>query len=796
MARRKPQTYWKEMIVNVIQRMICMTLLLAGGVTVWAVPTMEVGEYAQEISVTTTDRAVHDLVMDGNGVVWGATENGVLSFENGAWTPAKGLPHAAVACLGHADGALVSVMADGAVFALEYGSFTEQSVSAPENMTAMAATMQGVFGVANGKVYSADLGGSTAQAVDGLNALIGDGVAVDVAANPQGDVAVAATTGLFLSRSGGEWQALYPANDSYSWAPRDVRAVAFDLEGGLWFAASNGVGCLKDGDWSLYTGAEGLPYNDFTTIAVGEDGSMWFGTTLGAIRFDGQAWSYRQGRRWVIDDKISSIVVDEDGHALLATAKGVSRIERKAMTLAEKAAFFESEIDQYHRRTEHGFVLDVGVSEPGEKKGVKKHDSDNDGLWTSMYGAGECFAYAATGDPKARERAKAAFDAMKFLNDVTQGGEAPAPVGFVARTVLPTSGPNPNDRDNPLHDMKNQLGDRKWKVVRPRWPRSEDGKWFWKSDTSSDELDGHYFLYALYYDLVADTMEEKARVRDHVRALTDHLVINDFCLVDHDGQPTRWGVFSPEALNHDSAWWADRGINSLTMLTFLSVAEHVTGDTKYRALKKRLIDEESYAQNLQFAKWHRGPGTGNQSDDEMAFMNFYHLIKYEKDQDLKEFFTYSFYRYWRNERPECSPLFNFLFNAISEGVEYTDIWGTTKVYPQDSEWLVDSVDYLKGYAWDRFSWRHQNSHRLDVTHLPKFVYGYDEDEAVAKGHRKRGYSTTTGKVLPIAERYTGHWNHNPWTLDGGGNGTGLTDGAAYLLPYYMGLHHGFIQEAK
>ncbi|MCJ7638688.1 MAG: hypothetical protein MUO70_02185, partial [Euryarchaeota archaeon] len=32
-------------------------------------------------------------------------------------------------------------------------------------------------------------------------------------------------------------------------------------------------------------------------------------------------------------------------------------------------------------------------------------DSDNDGLWTSMYGAGECFAYAATKDPKAKERA-------------------------------------------------------------------------------------------------------------------------------------------------------------------------------------------------------------------------------------------------------------------------------------------------------------------------------------------------------------------------------------------------------
>ena len=61
------------------------------------------------------------------------------------------------------------------------------------------------------------------------------------------------------------------------------------------------------------------------------------------------------------------------------------------------------------------------------------------------YGAGECFAYAATGDPSARGRAKKAFEALKFLGDVTQGGSHPAPPGFVAPTILPTQGRNPTD---------------------------------------------------------------------------------------------------------------------------------------------------------------------------------------------------------------------------------------------------------------------------------------------------------------------------------------------------------------
>ena len=62
------------------------------------------------------------------------------------------------------------------------------------------------------------------------------------------------------------------------------------------------------------------------------------------------------------------------------------------------------------------------MEKPGVKKNWKQYDSDNDGLWTSMYGAGECFAYAATGNIQSKVRAKKAFDAMVFLGDVTQDG--------------------------------------------------------------------------------------------------------------------------------------------------------------------------------------------------------------------------------------------------------------------------------------------------------------------------------------------------------------------------------------
>jgi hypothetical protein len=48
--------------------------------------------------------------------------------------------------------------------------------------------------------------------------------------------------------------------------------------------------------------------------------------------------------------------------------------------------------------------------------------------------------------------------------------------------------------------------------------------------------------------------------------------------------------------------------------------------------------------------------------------------------------------------------------------------------------------------------------------------------------------------VPIDERFVEHWNHDPWRLDQPGNGQSLADGASFLLPYYMGLYHGFIVE--
>jgi hypothetical protein len=595
-----------------------------------------------------------------------------------------------------------------------------------------------------------------------------------------GRIAIAAATGLYLG-DGKRWERLLPRSGSRSWAPVDVRGVAFDARDRLWFASPQGVGRF-DGSWTLWNGEDGLPFDDFTAVSPGHGDTVWFGTTKGAIRFDGRTWEYRQGLRWLPDDHVRAIAVDRNGQTFFATAKGVGRLERRAMTLADKARDFEAAIARYHRRTDLGFVDSVHLAAPGDLSRFEQHDSDNDGLWTSMYGAAQAFAFAVTRDPAHRARAVRAFEAMRLLRTVTQGGSHAPPAGFVARTVVPAGERDPNVAEGAAFNERMQkTRDKRWKSLEPRWPLSADGKWYWKADTSSDELDGHYFFYAAYYDLAVSTDAERAAVREHVAALTDHLVAHGFKLIDHDGKATRWAVYDPPSLNADPLWSAERGLNSTSILAYLRVAEHITGDRRYGDAARDLIARHSYAMNTLIAKTFEGIGGGNQSDDEMAFMNLWCLLRYEKDPALRQIFGYSFYQRWLIERPEHNPLFHFLYATSVTGLTWSTPFDDTPLEP-GAGWLEEAVDTLKRYPLDRVDWPHANSHRRDVVPLPLSL------EPQGRGMRR------DGRALPIDERFVDKWNHDPWRLDQPGQGRRLADGTSFLLPYYLGRYAGFIKD--
>lgn len=584
-----------------------------------------------------------------------------------------------------------------------------------------------------------------------------------------------------------------------------VLAIAVDPDGMPLAHFAEGVYAYAQGRWTLQPGvapvesplaadARPIPAHALATIPVepvtvhAQDfqGGIWVGTPQGAAYYLNGEWRYRQGRRWLPHDHVLDLRVDREGNALFLTAGGLGMIERRMVSLAEKAAFYEDEIDKRHRRTEYEYVLEVNLKQPGDLSAWEQHDSDNDGLWTGMYGAAQCFAYGATRNTRAKERATKALRALGFLSEVTQGGSHPAPPGFPARSILPVSSRDPNLSDSPERDERRRAQqDRKWKLLSPRWPKSADGRWYWKTDTSSDELDGHYFLYGLYYDLVAETDAEREEVRRIVRRITDHLLAHDFALVDHDGQKTRWGVFGPADINLDPSWWVERGLNSLSMLTYLRVAQHITGEARYGAAADTLIEKHGYNNNLMFPKNTACVGGGNQSDDEMAFMNYYHLLKYERNPAYKAMYALSLASYWQLEKPERNPFFDFVAASQLKGMRYQDSHDTFELSPSPG-WANDAIETLRRFPLNLVEWPMRNSHRRDLEPLPAYIRPDSEPGTLFLRH--------DGKVIPVDERTVFHWNLDPYRVDSPGQGLRLADGTSFLLPYYMGLYEGFLRD--
>ena len=92
----------------------------------------------------------------------------------------------------------------------------------------------------------------------------------------------------------------------------------------------------------------------------------------------------------------------------------------------------------------------------------------------------------------------------------------------------------------------------------------------------------------------------------------------------------------------------------------------MTGQKRFRDAFEHLAKDCYYLSNVGTAKIHFGPGTGNQSDDEMAFMCYFNLVRYA-DLAVRRTVNASLRRYWVTEEPEDSPLFNYIFAASYEG---------------------------------------------------------------------------------------------------------------------------------
>eukprot|EP01049_Picozoa_sp_SAG25_P008797 SAG25_NODE_821_length_5214_cov_2.405670_3_plen_480_part_00 len=449
-------------------------------------------------------------------------------------------------------------------------------------------------------------------------------------------------------------------------------------------------------------------------------------------------------------------------------------------------------------------------------------DGDNDGSSTAYYMASQIFRYRVTGAPSAKQAAWRHFRSIEFLHNVTRTSANRS--GYIARTVVrcgePHQGPSggtcrvggtchcPPGRCPGCSPPPGACTGCRC----PGWQNSSECFagieaesdrccWSWKSDTSTDETDGHYFGLHVAYDLLAETPVEKRRVATLLCDMTAYIVDADFIFIDPlTGNRTTWGYWSPEILNAvgegasngvgDHGKPNERGLNSLEILSYLSVAHKVCSEPGLRqpqtgsyADALAMLLRHNYGENI--LNTHlTNPGFDSEGlawfDFGNAFYTFYSFaaaapwansssrpvagvseaslqrLRTQSHTGLESYYTARSF----SAASERNSLFKVIYTAITgkPGLSFQPFW------------------MLQRYPWELIDWKVQNSHRLDVNIRKDWVACCDVNlsEVALAPDEGTGALTIGG--------------NSPFRLDGG---DGMNEAwPDWLCAYWMARHHG------
>ena len=529
------------------------------------------------------------------------------------------------------------------------------------------------------------------------------------------------------------WRCIFP---DHSTMPKiKINDIAFDKTGHLLVGADEGLFIYdyKDG-WYSNQQISVLPQEKVYSICVCEDASFLLGTEAGGVIIRNGLSKYLPARNYAFDTNVIQVCAYK-GEFFTASRGGIVKISEKEMTLREKADHIFRETEKYFPRKD-GFVTWIN----GEKGKDISAISDNDGLWTHTYLAALCMWYAVTGEEYVLEAARKYKDAMLVLT------RAPEIKGFTARAVR-------------------YPGEKNWGVgletmgIGKEWHRSSDGTYEWLGETSSDEMTGHYAGFSLYYDLCADE-EEKKEIAEAVCAITDHILDHDGYLFDYDDKPTTWACWNENALNHDSMWMWEKGVNSLEMLSFLKISHHMSGNERYEKKYKELISDHHFLINAAYHK--RADGHTCHIDDNLAMFNTLSYLRLEKDEAIRQYVLMGLASHYDYESVERNPYFGFIYKAFT-----------------GADCDVDSmVRALKDHPYELYYSVMDNSNRKGLEY---------DDEPVYWGEAPR-------VKKPLA------WDERPFSKMGlsafavnGGREDRIESGKTYLFIYWLGRYLGIIE---
>ncbi len=350
--------------------------------------------------------------------------------------------------------------------------------------------------------------------------------------------------------------------------------------------------------------------------------------------------------------------------------------------------------------------------------------------------------YAVTGAPEDRAAVSEAIRALHLLCTVS------GVPGLLARAVWP--------KERPLADDG-------------IWRDSACGRYRWRGDVSSDQVDGVMFGFSLAHALAADEAE-KALIAADAAALVDHILGNNLRIVDADGKPTRWGNYTPAYVRR-----LER-MNALLWLQALKVTHQVTGEDRFDALYRQYAVDEGYAELAVMARLLLNPtrrGAVNHSDDVLLFLAYENLLRLETDPALREHYLAGFRRMWAGSdkfpgvKPEANPIYAFL------AAKYLD----------DDSGVAPAIDTLRWFPLD-MKWNQDTI----AAYAQQFGFTYDPAPQSPEPEKDQ--------PIPV-DRRAKSWS--AWVMDPYAPGEDRSidapieyNGHDFLLGYWLGRHYGHI----
>ena len=572
--------------------------------------------------------------------------------------------------------------------------------------------------------------------------------------------------GLWL-HGAGETRLFGPDID-VAWPSVDALYMAGCPNGDVLLVHASGLEQLSPDGTSVEVavGPGGIPTDNPTAAVCGAD--WWLlGHAVGAsaLARDGGHTDHYQSQRWLQNDAVIDVALQGDTR-WFATAGGITRVDLIPRTLAGKAGYFLTDHDRSFWRLDGFSSQWANTPSPWSEDGLWLSDDDNDGQWTQEMIGALVYAAAATGDDSYCDRARPAVQNMLTLVDMPCLDFAAAGLncGFFTRSFVR------EDEGRIFDDKATQSN---WHLV-----EYEGQSYYWKDDTSTDEYGGHYYGLPLFFDVCA-TDAEKEAIAMRLTLATDHLIDNDYDLIDLDGGETTYGTWghdyvascvdglgSCDAADRADCFSACFGggfINAAEILGHLLVTWHVTQDDRFYHEYIRLRDEERYGEVIVFNDnllTAVNPTTENNIDHELSMLAFHSLIRYEPDPVYRARWQEALLGLYSTEIDEENPFWAGVVAGLT-GHE---------------EQRAAVLDSLREYPMDRRWWRIDHSHRLDY---------------VTRAERDReGNIQLAEWPPPYDEQPLRWWDQTPYAVTVSGNGTRIRGPMAYLIAYWAMRYYG------